>query len=627
MLNFRFTDVPDIDKYAEDIGAAGTRILVDPLRMSLMCDNISAKADTSRNLVSTYMYQMSHQLCSDPSKKQELIDTLVKCGCDPSNFLVEGANGQTYSVDKTKVLGPMLTRLVDILNNGSLSVGVEDAVILLQAYLDYKTRTTLCNAANSKLKKLSEEEYEGWNVPLNAVSFKYEQKETGRFYTYDDSIQNWQLELCHAITAEKDYFLFWCDFDQIDFRVGYHLYLREPGSEADKIYLAAEDKYRAMYEIICRSAGKEPDFDLFTRYRKSYKKAILSAMYNASEQSLIADIQNKELGHELYEFFKHNERYQRFRRSIDKIIDFNTDITVSDYFNFQRTIPIPAYKNPRAIADTVAKCCNTPIQSTSNSIMILWLEAVLNMFEAQGYSRKTDVVPYLIRHDECIFKIHKRVIPELWRLADCMSLAIDNWDILTLEPHCGLYYKEPHEAFEQLYNQSVDQNKDKFTGRTVNEPRDTVYRPVQEVVDVYVFDTRSPKTLATAFSVLHPEVDLAEFGVGSINNWTEEQCVALIKFAADKVDKFYDQYLRYYNKMVIYSHKLNKYQCIPNMDYAIAIAKKIGSNKINCFNLDTTNAYIQDDIMFRLRNDRASKVKHIFSVMEENNFTTDWITI
>lgn len=627
MLNFSFKDVPDIDRYAEDIGAEGTQILVDPLRMNLMCDNISAKADTSRDIVSAYMYQMSHQLCSDPSKKQELIDTLVKCGCDISDFLVEGANGQTYSVDKTKVLGPMLTRLVGLLNNGSQSIGVEDAVILLQSYLDYKTRTTLRNSARSKLNKLSAEEYDGWGVPLNAVSFKYEQKETGRFYTYDDSIQNWPLELCHAITVEKDYFLFWCDFDQIDFRVGYHLYLREPGSEADKIYLAAEDKYRAMYEIICRSANKEPDFDLFTRYRKAYKKAILSAMYNASEQSLIADIQNRELGHELYEFFKHNERYQRFRRSIDKIIDFNTDITVSDYFNFQRTIPIPPYKNPRAVADTIAKCCNTPIQSTSNSIMILWLEAVLDMFESHGYSRKTDVVPYLIRHDECIFKIHKRVIPDLWRLADCMSLAIDNWDVLTLEPHCGLYYKEPHEAFEQMYNQSVEQNKDKFTGRSISTPRDTIYRPIQEVVDVYVFDTRSPKNLVSAFSVLHPEIDLTEFGTGSIDTWTEEQCLNLLQYAADNVDKFYDLYLRYYNKVIIYSHKLNKYQCIPGMDYAIAVAKKIGTNKINCFNMDTSSAYIQDDIMFRLRNDCTSKVKNVFSVMEQNNFTTDWISI
>lgn len=627
MLNFSFKDVPDIDRYAEDIGAAGTQILVDPLRMNLMCDNISAKADTSRDIVSAYMYQMSHQVYTDPSKKQELIDTLVKCGCDTSDFLVDGAGGPTYSVDKAKVLGPLLTRLVGILNNGSQSVSVEDAVILLQAYLDYKTRTTLRNSAQSKLNKLSTEEYEGWGVPLNAVSFKYEQKETGRFYTYDDSIQNWPLELCHAITAEKDYFLFWCDFDQIDFRVGYHLYLREPGSEADKIYLAAEDKYRAMYEIICRSADKEPDFELFTKYRKSYKKAILSAMYNASEQSLIADIQNKELGHELYEFFKHNERYQRFRRSIDKVIDFNTDITVSDYFNFQRTIPIPAFKNPRAIADTIAKCCNTPIQSTSNSIMILWLEAVLDLFESHGYSRKTDIVPYLIRHDECIFKIHKRVLPDIWRLADCMSLAVDNWDILTLEPHCGLYYKEPHEAFEQMYAQSVEQNKDKFTGRVISAPRDMVYRPIQEVVDVYVFDTRSPKTVASALTVLHPELDLTEFGTGSIDTWTEEQCWELLKYAAANVDKYYENYLKYYNKIIIYSNKLNKYQCIPSMDYAVAVAKKIGTNKINCFNMDTTTAYIKDDIMFRLRSEHASKVKHIFSVMEQNNFTTDWIKI
>lgn len=627
MLNFTFKDIPDVEQYAKDIGATGTQILVDPVRMEIMCDNIAAKASSAYSIISSYMYQMSKQTCSDPSRKQDIIDVLIDRGCDVNAFRIEGANGPTLSIDKAKVLNPLFTHLKDVLNNGSHSAKLEDAAIMLQAYLDYKSLATLNSSAQSKLKKLSTEEYEGWGRPLNAVSFKYEQKETGRFYTYDDSIQNWPLEICHAICAEKDYFLLWCDFDQIDFRVGYHLYLREPGSDEDKIYLAADDKYRAMYEIICRSAGKEPDFDLFAKYRKSYKKAILSAMYNASEQSLIADIQNQELGHELFEFFKHNERYQRFRRSIDKLIDFNTDITVSDYFQFQRTIPIPSQKNPRAVADTIAKCCNTPIQSTSNSIMILWLESVLAEFEKNGYSRTEDIVPYLIRHDECIFKIHKRVIPELWRIANCMSLAIDDWDILTLEPHCGIYYKEPDKNIEQLYLQSAEDNKDKFSPRTVTFGRDIMYRPVQEVVDVYAYDTRPPKAVATACAMLHPDIDLAEFSSEDISSWDEKTAIIFLEFAAASVDPFYAEYLKYCGKLVIYSNKLSKYKCIPSLDYAISVAKKIGTNKINCYSLDTTSAYIQDDIMFRLRSEKAAKVKKIFECMDKLNFTTDWVEI
>lgn len=627
MLNFTFKDIPDIDRYAENIGAAGTQILVDPLRMELTYNSIQARATSAHRVAASYMFQMSRRSCYSPGDKQDLVDTLVTCGCKPQDFLTYGVNGQTISVDKTKVLNPLLQRLTDILNGGTGNYGVEDAAIMLSSYLDFKNLSTRGNAAKSKLKKLSREDYEGWGVPLKAVSFKYEQKETGRYYTYDDSIQNWPLELCHTITADKDYFLLWCDFDQIDFRVGYHLYLREPGSDEDKIYLAADDKYRAMYEIICRSANKTPDFDLFTKFRKSYKKAILSAMYNASEQSLIADIQNKELGHELFEFFKHNERYQTFRRSIDRLIDFNTDITVSDYFNFQRNIPVPPQSNSRAINDAISQCCNTPIQSTSNSILILWLEAVLEEFEKCGYSRETDIIPYLIRHDECIFKLHKKLIPELWRLDNCMSLAIDNWDILTLEPHCGIYYKEPHETFEALYKKSVEEHKHEYTERKVTAPRDTIYRPVQEVVDVYVYDARTPLKVAQACSFLHPEIELSDFADGDMETWSDDAVQNFLQYAADNIDSLYARYLKYKDKFIIYSNKWNKYQCIPNMEYAVAVAKKIGTNKINCYNISTSSAFIKDDIMFRLRDDCESKVETLFAKFDELNYTTDWVSL
>lgn len=626
MLNFAFNNVPDVDKYAESIGADGTSILVDPIKMEIICSNIEARERTAYSIVESLMYQMSHQTHFCPDKKQDLIDALVLCGCKQSDFITYGINGKTLSVDKTKILHPLLQRLTDILNKGVPNLNVEDAMLLLTAYLDYKMLSTRSSAANSKLKKLSSETYDGWGQKLRAISFKYEQKETGRFYTYDDSIQNWPLELCNTIAAGKDYFLLWCDFDQIDFRVGYHLYLREPGSVEDKIYLASEDKYRAMYEIICRAARKEPDFELFTKYRKAYKKAILSAMYNASEQSLITDIQNRELGHELYEFFAHNERYQTFRRTIDRIIDFNADIVVSDYFDFQRTIPVTD-QNAKAINDVISKCCNTPIQSTSNSILILWLEAVLKKFEQAGYTRGRDVIPYLIRHDECVFMLHKKVIPDLWILADCMSLAIDNWDVLTLEPHCGLYYKEPNEVFEELYKKSIEEHKDKFSPRVINTPRTTIYRPVQEVIDTYVYDTRKPIDIVKSCLLIHPEINLADFAGEDLTSWSEDDALNFLQFAADNLNAGYSKYLKYRNCIILYSNKLQKYRCIPSMEYAVAVAKKIGTNKINCFTIGTSKAFIKDDIMYRIRDEQADKVKYLFDKMDELNFTSDWVSL
>lgn len=626
MLNFTFKDVPDVEQYAKDIGATGTQILVDPLKMSTMFALISAKAASAGRIASTYLYYGSKRRYADPDSKDDLIQTLVDCGCTYNDFCPKGSDKE--SVDKTKVLNPLLSKLSNSLDKGVMDKGIEDAALVLTSYLDYKSLKTLKSSAKAKLGRMSAEDYEGSNnKKLKAVRFMYEQKETGRFYTRDDSIQNWPLELCHAITAEKDYFLLWCDFDQIDFRVGYHLYLREPGSDADKIYLAADDKYRAMYEIICRSAGQEPDFELFLKYRKAYKKAILSAMYNASEQSLIADIQNKTLGHQLYEFFQSNERYQNFRRTIDRAIDFGMEVTVSDYFQFQRTIPVPENRNQRILNDLVSKCCNTPIQSTSNSIMLLWLETVLTEFEKLGYSRKRDIMPYLIRHDECIFKVHKDVIKDLWKMADCMSLAIDNWDTLTLEPHCGYYYKEPDEELEKMFADCAEKNKGRFTPRISNEPRDTIYRPIQEVVDIYLYDTRPPRAVVESCLNLHPEIDLSSFSSTDISTWSEEELLSFLEFAGKEIDPCYERYLKYSSHMIIYSHKLNKYQCVPGIKYVLSVASKIGASRINCFNLSTSRITMENGIIYKFRDDCGDFVKSVFRAMEEKNFTTDWVSL
>lgn len=626
MLNFTFKDVPNIEQYAKDIGASGTQILVDPLKMSSMYALISAETASAGQIASTYFYYGSKRQYTDPDSKEDLIQTLINCGCNYSNFCLKGSDKE--SVDKTRILNPLLLKLSGKLNNGCMDKDVEDAALVLTSYLDYKSLKTLKSSAKAKLGRMSTEEYEGNNnKKLKAVRFMYEQKETGRFYTRDDSIQNWPLELCHAITTEKDYFLLWCDFDQIDFRVGYHLYLREPGSEADKIYLAADDKYRAMYEIICRSAGQEPDFELFLKYRKAYKKAILSAMYNASEQSLIADIQNKTLGHQLYEFFQYNARYQNFRRTIDRAINFGMEVVVSDYFQFQRTIPVPENCNQHILNDIVSKCCNTPIQSTSNSIMLLWLERVLAEFEKLGYSRERDIVPYLIRHDECIFKVHKDVMKDLWKMADCMSLAIDNWDILTLEPHCGYYYKEPDEELEKAYINCADKNKERFTPRTSNTARDTIYRPIQEVMDVYLYDTRSPKTVVESCLSLHPELDLSGYSSSDAHTWNDEEIMHFLKFAGEEIDPCYERYLKYHNYMIVYSHKLNKYRCVPGINYVLSIAKKIGACKINCFNLTSSQVRMENEIIYKFRDDCGDFVKSVFKVMEEHNFTTDWVSL
>lgn len=613
MLNISFKDTPDLAQYARDIGASGTFVYVDRTVLETFYAECSAAYCTAERILCRYIQDFSNSAYYEV-KSQAVIDTLIKfCGISASDLTLVDKGVKRISLDMPHIVAPLLESLAERLSKGVPDTRAENAVLLLSAYKDYqsaKTRTSQCRA---KLGKLSEDTYAGWGVDLSTVNFRYVMSETGRFYTKDDSIQNWPLEIVPAISANKDYFLFWCDFDQIDMRVGYHLFLREPGSDVDKIYLAADDKYRAMYEIICKAANKPPNYDLFQQYRKSYKKAILSAMYNASEKSLIEDIKNHELAHELFSFFQHNARYQHYRRLIDKAIQFNVDLSVRDYFGFERDIPMPSLKNNREINDAISKCCNTPVQSTSNSIVILWVESVLAAFEKLGYKRGTDVQPYLIRHDECVFKIHKSVLKDFWVFKDCMQIAIDDWDILTLEPHCGISYKKPFDALEDAYEQSCLGNADKISPRVISSARDVPYRPIDEVLEIYSYSftgfMEHAKELANDTSISLDEA---------------EKVIA----AAAETNPFYAELLDFRDLVVIYSSKQDKYKLVPNIDYAVACAKKIGTNKVVGYSLTKTSAVRYKDIMFRFKSDIPERVKTIMRTMRDRGFPMDeWVAI
>lgn len=626
MISLSYTNVPDVDAYARDIHAEGSSISVDAAQVKLLAEEYSARFFSASCILSLLLGTVSEGKYYSIST-DTVVKTLVEfCGCKHSQFTSDTGK---ISLDMVKVVDPLISSLADIVEKpGYIGFQYEDALLLLKTYKEYKSLFTRKNQINAKLNKFSTETHQGWGKQLRSASFHYEACETGRFYTQNDSIQNWPLEMCSAITVPQDYFLFWCDFDQIDFRVGYHIFLRERDSEEDKIYLAAEDKYRGMYEIICRAANKEPDFDLFTKHRKAYKKAILSAMYNASEQSLCADIKNYELAHELYEYFKNNQRYQEFRRSIDRLINFNIDISVTDYFGFKRSIPMPNLHNTRDVNDAISKCCNTPIQSTSNSIMILWLEKTLEEFEKHGYMRDIHITPYLIRHDECIFKVHKSVLKDLYLFRNSMSVAIDDWDIITLEPHLGFYYKKPVASLEADYEASCIKNASAIQMREVKLPRGKRYRPVQEVLDVYVYDMVT--ILDRAKANFNPETMRLPAGVSTDSKlWSAEDALQILEVivAQNPNSTTIKNILEYRNKILVHSRKLNKYKLFSSLDYAVACARELDTNKVNIYNVGMDSSMMHEGVMFRISTTYSDKVESLFSQIKALEYPEEWVTL
>ncbi|MEG2262778.1 MAG: DNA polymerase [Acinetobacter sp.] len=532
--------------------------------------------------------------------------------------MVRGVGESRESIDQTKVLIPLRDRLTPTAFNAR--EGYELALRLLDSYLTFAEYKTLVNSASSKLKNFKNTKEPGWFGSLRTASFMYERKSTGRYYTNNDNIQNWNLNMVSSITCPKDYILFWCDFEQIDLRVAYGTMLRESGTKNDKIYQEETDKYRAIYRIMCEAEGVPPDLELFKEYRKSYKKAVLSAVYNATEASLAHDIHNKELAARLKHYVDNNPGYAEFRNVLNRVLEYGVEIPVVDYFGVQGTLPIPSNGDHWARNTVVSQACNKPVQTTSNSILVLWLEALLTRFESYGFSRKTHVIPYLIRHDECIFMLHKDVIKEhFWVFADYMKIAIDDWDLLELEPQAGLHYDEPLQDFLDMYNAQVEKHKNELTPRLVTKPREQTYRPITDVIDLYTYTMNTPCEYAALCGATGEQLT------------DTDKALDLITQLANTENSPYrttcTQYLAYAGKWIIYSSKYNMFKCIPDLSVAIDLCHRINGKFMNIYNVTKYGQLIFEDIYIKIDSTNSSMVLDLMGKMERENFSTSFVKL
>lgn len=627
MLNIKSPVIPDMDLYADRIGALGTSVYIDYNKYIVRLNRFLAYYNSAREECMFWI-----KLASLGTYRELTRDTLIRtlidyCGLNDDLLMTRNAQRErVFSVDQTKVILPLKEYLDS--RAESAGEGMYLASHIIDSYLIYKQYKSLYDQSKAKLGRLLPTDKEGYCTDLRRIGFKYEMKETGRFYTYDDNLQNWNLEFVSTICAPKDYFLFWCDFNQIDFRVGYHIYLREPGSKEDKLYMEDSDKYRAMYKIICAAQGQEPDLDLFKKYRQSYKKAILSAMYNASENTLANDIKNRELAHQLKSFFNNNAKYQDFLQILHRVIDFNVEVPVRDYFGFLRTIPIPADINTQygarrntygALSSLVSQGCNTPIQATSNSILVIWLNSLLDRFAELGMG-PDKVRPYLIRHDECIFLCHKDIIPYLYIFKDFMQIAIDNWNILDLEEHLGTYYKEPLDWLEEAYAQCCEANKDDIAPRTVDSPRTAPYRPIADVVEVYTYSMHTLKAFTEMvsgkkFDDAMSDEDLMRV-VEGVANSPEDPKAAMAQ-----------KYIQYHDRWIIKSNKLDKYKMCSDLSYAISVLKAIGGSMLLVYDCTQTAVTMFEDIYVKIDATNSFDVTKKLRYMESQGYPTDWVEI
>lgn len=495
MLSLTYQDRPNFQEYEENIGAAGNFLYIDALRYQFGLTEFASCYTSALNRLQDYIRVLSNGDLNQINSESVRIILEQYLGIDSSHFIIRDKGTKRISMDMVKVVNPLLSYLETRALNGN-SLPMTLAYVLLRAYKDfayYKIKTQNGRTKIKRFVKTDEQSFEG--LQLSKVNFCYERQSTGRYYTYGDNVQGYDKLLVSAFTVPKDYFLVWADFAQIDFRVCYHIILREIGSKYDEFYRKYPDKYEAIARAIWDFCGEEFDEEAFKADRKGIKQSILARVYGAGLNTISPNFKDKKMASMLDKYIANNKGHQQYSSVINRAMEFGVSITAEDYFGVTREIPIASGSFDSAL--------NSPIQSTSNSIVMNWTNNIIREFRECGWDEEYARV-YLIRHDETLFMIHKDAMRDSWIFKDNSQIKVDNWDILDVELDMGHYYTIRSQDAWDLYEESCRNNEDKIKSAE-DKPRLSPYHPIKDVLYSYCYTPRTLQGFAKSFLSNAPE--------------------------------------------------------------------------------------------------------------------------
>lgn len=414
----------------------------------------------ARQMRELVRYRTDYEIDLVGKDKNKIIEYLTEYDSVPEKmFVVRNYNGdETLSISKSDVFIPMI--------NQNYGVEFADIYIPFASYLTKYQRVS--SLYNKYIKKCNIKSYNG--SELGKLTFRYEPSDTGRYYTKDYSTQNINKDILKHIVAPEGRMLFWGDFGQIDLRVGWNLILKT--DEVNKVFEKFPDKYEAVMRVIHLQLGREFNEDWFKLKRNSFKKAVLSRMYGASLGSLINETGDVELSQLLDEFYKKNEKYQSYKTDIESTFRKYQSCSVVDYFNVYREVD-----SRNGYNHSVRAALNTPIQSTSNCIVMLYLFSIIDKIIELGLPEDW-VVVYMLRHDEIVFSLDQRMIDYMWVFEDSRHVFVDDWGVIAMSSAIGYRYcLEDEELTEKMYN-NINANLDKLSKRVSNPPVGKKFNPL-----------------------------------------------------------------------------------------------------------------------------------------------------
>lgn len=430
--------------------------------------------DTLRKDLTDYMLYKS---CGDYSylEKSVVIRFLMEYENCPERYFITKKTAD-YSLDSKKVLEKLL-------QNGH-------AVYFIEKYMQLRSLIS----RNGKIRGYTARNTQkaGVNcdgIELSKLVFHVNQQKNMRYNYKEDDIIAIPKSYNDCISVDNDYFLAWGDFGQSDFRIAYNLFLRSP--ENDKIMNAYDDKYEALARMVAASEGVTFDLDRFKEERQLYKRLTLATVYGtrnsvvASEQPFIK---------KMVDFIYSCPKYVEYEKRIKDRIDIGLPLYVESYFGHLEGI-----SNKYNPTDLLNDALNAPVQSGTSEIVCLTTLAILKQFRDLGYS-EDDISVYYVRHDEPVFRIHKKVLKDIWILNQFSQILIDDWTPLRMDFNFGYYYKKPGEDLENQIHANYEMHQDKIEqidfGNTIND-----FYPMPPVftLNVSKVDTPDNKSIYTLY--------------------------------------------------------------------------------------------------------------------------------
>lgn len=474
MLTIDSTISVDRYKFEEKMRESGF-IYVDPIKFKNTASRFIASAN-SKNYDLEFKTQLYHKTHSPyvTLDRNGIISMLEMLGA-PMGMLLD--NNDNVSLNMDQKVKPLLLALKN--GTAKCSKDRDKLIDFLETFIDFKSTKSKANGAMKKLygNFAESSEYNKFGRKLSKIHFDLIPAVTGRYYTSNDNIQGYALDYTKAFCVPKGRLLVSIDFAQIDLRVAENLFLKNKSNA--EIFDSCDDKYEALVRAIDAHAGRPFDLSEFKANRPAYKEMALAVMYGS--KSMGGRMGDAKVVDALESFYSQCDPLNALKFIGMSQWMNEQDLIIEDYFGYMRDITFGEVMSERGatkeakISKAASKIVNTPVQTTSASIMPIVTLAILDKFKSLGYS-DDDVKIFMNRHDEIVFNIDEKVMKDIWVFKDCEKIYIDDWDELKIEIEIYDYYKELNEEYMKMYE---DNWKYKLGANLENEtPKGTTRRKV-----------------------------------------------------------------------------------------------------------------------------------------------------